>query len=222
MTKVYLVRHCEALGNVKQIFQGTTDMDITELGKQQLDELKKRFDNVYLDRVISSPLIRTKKTAEAIIGDKNLPLETDDGLIEINGGVIEGKPFAESYKKYPELLDIWANRPHEFAPEGGESYKETYERIWKTIKRIATDNKGKTIACATHGGVTRCIICRLLYNDISQLINTPYFANTAVSLIEFDDELNPKLVFYNDYSHLPPEIVNRLSRIVVNVEEDVK
>ena len=36
MTEIYLVRHCEAMGNVKRLFQGSTDLDISETGEKQL------------------------------------------------------------------------------------------------------------------------------------------------------------------------------------------
>ncbi len=219
MTKIYLVRHCEALGNIQHIFQGRIDLDITELGAKQLDFLKKRFDDIKLDHIYSSPLLRTQKTAKAIIGDKNLPLEIDEGLIEINGGFLEGKPFSETFGVMPELLDIWINHPQDFAPEGGDKMTDSYERIWKTVKELAAKNKGKTIACATHGGVLRCLNCRLLNGDIEKLVDTPWAGNTAVSLIEFDDELNPKLIFFNDTSHLPEEFQNKKSKISSFLEE---
>ena len=46
MTKIYFVRHCEAMGNVMHIFQGVSDFDISEIGKKQLEFLKKKFDNI--------------------------------------------------------------------------------------------------------------------------------------------------------------------------------
>ena len=63
MTSIYIVRHCEALGNVMRIFQGLTDLDISENGAKQLEYLKERFSGIQLDKVYSSPLIRTRKTA---------------------------------------------------------------------------------------------------------------------------------------------------------------
>ena len=43
MTYIYLVRHCEAMGNHKRLFQGSTDCDISEIGAKQLQYLKERF-----------------------------------------------------------------------------------------------------------------------------------------------------------------------------------
>ena len=92
--------------------------------------------------------------------------------------------------------------------------RDAYERIWNTVKKIAEENAGKTVACATHGGVTRCLLCRLLKGDITKLSAMPWSENTAVSLIEFSDELKPTLIFYNDVTHLPENmrpVRNRLS-----------
>lgn len=208
MTQIYIVRHCEAEGNVKRMFQGLTDLDITELGAKQLKALEERFDGIHIDRVISSPLIRTRKTAKAIIGNKALELEIDDDLIELDGGVIEGMTFDEIYAQYPDFKDMWENHPEDFAPENGETMLHAYERIWNTVLKIAKENKDKTVACATHGGVVRCLICKLLKNDINKLSELSFAGNTAITLIEFDDEFNYTLKLCNDTSHLTSELIN--------------
>ena len=56
MTKMYIIRHCEAMGNVLRVFQGSSDLDISELGKVQLKYLEERFNAIPLDRIYSSPL----------------------------------------------------------------------------------------------------------------------------------------------------------------------
>ena len=83
----------------------------------------------------------------------------------------------------------------------------------KSAQKIAKENKGKTVACATHGGVLRCLSCRILHNDITKLKDVPWHENTAVSLIRFDDDFNPEFIIFNDNSHLPEEFVNRKSRL---------
>ncbi len=213
MTEIYLVRHCEAMGNVKRLFQGSTDLDISETGEKQLEYLKRRFANIPLDKVYTSPLIRAYKTALAVIGDKGLTPIKCDGLREMGGGIVEGKPFTEAFGENPELAEIWDKHPQDFAPEGGEPMNDAYERIWSTIKEIAADNCGKTVACASHGGVIRCLLCRLLYGDISHLAEMGWSDNTAVTLLRFSGEEMPEVVFYNDASHLPPELIPKRSRL---------
>ena len=48
---------------------------------------------------------------------------------------------------------------------------------------------------------------------LNKLKEVNWCENTAVSLIEFDDDMNANVVFWNDYSHLPEEFVNRKSRL---------
>ena len=213
MTEIYMVRHCEAMGNVKRLFQGSSDFDISEIGAKQLEYLKNRFKNIKLDKVYTSPLIRARKTALAVIGERNLEPIDEKGLIELDGGIVEGKPFIETFNSIPGLADTWDNHPEDFAPEGGEKMRDAYERIWNTVKKIAAENKGKAVACTTHGGVTRCLLCRLLKGDIKKLSEMPWSENTAVTLIRFDDSLNPEVVFYNDTTHLPEELIPKRSRL---------
>lgn len=213
MTEIYMVRHCEAMGNVKRLFQGSSDFDISETGAKQLEYLKTRFKDITLDGVYTSPLIRARKTALAVIGDRNLKPIDEKGLIELDGGIVEGKPFIETFNSIPGLADTWDNHPEDFAPEGGEKMRDAYERIWNTVKKIAAENAGKTVACTTHGGVTRCLLCRLLKGDITKLSEMPWSENTAVSLIRFDENLIPEVVFCNDTSHLPEGLIPKRSRL---------
>ncbi len=218
MTEIYLVRHCEAMGNKMRIFQGTTDCDISETGAVQLGFLKERFKNIHLDAVYSSPLIRTVKTAQAIIGDKNLNVIKHKGLIELDGGVVEGRPFAEAFNEIEGLAEIWNNHPQDFAPQNGEPMREAYERIWNSVCEIARENKGKSVGIATHGGVSRCLCCRMLYNDINRLSEVPWCENTAVTKLCFDDDMNVTMEYMNDHSHVPDEYMPKRSRIVSKVE----
>ena len=206
-----------------RIFQGSTDLDITENGAKQLEYLKKRFENIHIDKIYSSPLIRAQKTALAIKGDKEVEIVLLTELAELHGGVVEGRKFAEAFASIPGLADAWDNHPQDFAPPEGESMRHAYERIWDAIKYIIENNSGKTIACASHGGLTRCLTCRLMKNDINELKNIPWSENTAVMLLEADDNMNITLKFYNDVSHLPKELVpDTRSRLSAAYKEEAK
>lgn len=217
MTYIYLIRHCEAMGNQKRLFQGSTDCDISETGKKQLEYLAERFDNIKLDAVFSSPLIRAQKTAHAIADSKSLAVNTRQDLVEIHGGVVEGRPFQEAFNAIAGLADTWNNHPQDFAPQGGEPMRHGYERIYSEILELARQNSGETIAVTTHGGVLRCLLCRVFYNDIERLKDVPWCENTAVTLIKIDDENNIGVEFFNDYSHVPDCYMPKRSRIVSKI-----
>lgn len=222
MTEIYLVRHCEAMGNAKRLFQGSTDCDISEMGKIQLGFLEKRFEKIQLDAIYSSPLKRAFKTAQAINGTKNIEIKIDEGLREICGGIYEGKPFRETFLAVPGLADIWNNHPQNFAPPEGEPMREAYERIFATLSEIIKQNPNKTVACASHGGIIRCLMCRLMFNDIERLSEVPWSENTAVTLLRADENMNFEIVFYNDHSHVPDIYMPKRNRIVDFVAEEDK
>ena len=216
MVTVYLVRHCEAMGNVLGVFQGTTDLDISETGATQLEFLGKRFKNVHIDKVYSSPLLRAYKTAEAIAKPKGLEVIVDQGLIEINGGIIEGMKLIDIFENYPELEYAWCHEFHNFAPENGEAIKDTYVRVWDAVKRIISENDGKTIVISSHGGVLRTLICRLVSGDLERINEIPFSDNTAVSKIIFKDINTWECEYINDASHVPEKYLPKKNKIIVS------
>lgn len=213
MTKIYVVRHCEAEGNDKRLFQGSTDCDITETGKKQLALLGKRFADIELDKIYTSPLIRARKTALAVRGNRDIPITVNPDLTEVHGGIVEGKPFMETIRSIPGLAEIWNEHPQDFAPEGGEPMREVYERIWRAVIKAVLENKDKAVALATHGGAIRCLNCRLNYGTVERLKDVPWCENTGITLIDFDDDLTPRVKFTNDTSHLPEELLPKHSRM---------
>ena len=111
LTTIYLVRHCEAMGNINRIFQGHTDEEISDNGRLQLEKLAERFRDIHLDALYSSPLKRAYRTAEAVNRYHQLPIHTDERLIEINGGHWEEKPWEALPELYPDEWAAWSCRP---------------------------------------------------------------------------------------------------------------
>ena len=75
-TRLILVRHCEAEGNFRRLFQGSTDAPVSEKGRVQLDLLSVRCRNMAIDRIYTSPLRRARMCGKtrriSSIGPKKL------------------------------------------------------------------------------------------------------------------------------------------------------
>ena len=69
MTKIYLIRHAEAEGNLYRRIQGHWDGSITPLGLQQIDALAQRFRREHIDALYCSDLSRAKQLAQASLAD---------------------------------------------------------------------------------------------------------------------------------------------------------
>lgn len=206
VTTVYLVRHAEAEGNVNETFQGRVDTEVTEKGMRQLDCLAERFRDIPIQVLYASPLKRTRVTAAAVNRYHQLPVQYMDELMEINGGVWEGKPWADLPRLYPESYRLWQEQMHLFHVQGGESMQQVFDRMRQAVCGIAAKHPGKTIAVVSHGCAIRNFLCYAAGEDISHLDQVGWADNTAVSKVEFDASGHCRLIFKNDASHLPPEL----------------
>ncbi|MBP5303590.1 MAG: histidine phosphatase family protein [Clostridia bacterium] len=204
-TTIYLVRHCEATGNVQRICHGITDSDITDNGRSQLECLTKRFEDVALDCVYSSHLFRAQETARAIIRNKEIPHHVDERLSEIHVGEWENIPWKDLPALYPEQSENWSYHPEKFAAPKGESMVQMYSRMKDALNTIIKSHEGKTIAVVSHGCAVRNALCWAHGWDVSQLSDVSWGDNTSVSKIEVDEE-GVHLVFENDCSHLSEDL----------------
>lgn len=213
MTEIYIVRHCEAMGNQNRIFQGISDCDVTELGKKQLSCVAERFKDIKLDAIYSSPLKRAFKTAEAVNKYHKLPIKINNKLIEIDGGEIEGISWVDFPETRPELEYNWSVEPHKFHAKDGEPMTSVYKRSWEAVMEILSENEGKTVALASHGCTIRNIMCHAQGKPIEELYTVNWADNTGVFLLRFEDGELPEILLFNDTSHLPEGCLPKRSRI---------
>ena len=210
MTKVYLIRHAEAEGNLYRRIQGWYDGLITENGYLQIRVLQERFRDISIDAVYSSDLFRTRTTAGAVYKPKNLPLFTDVALREIHMGWWEDRPWAEIRRADGEEFSRFRRASPDFRVSGGESFDELRQRVGGELRKLAMRHDGQTIAVFSHGTAIRNALTWLEGKPVEGCLDRPHGDNTAVSLLEFHGD-SFRIVFENDNSHLP-ETVSTLHR----------
>lgn len=204
MTRLILVRHCEAEGNTKGVLQGRTDSDVSGNSAVQLELVSLRLRNEPIAAIYSSPLRRAYKTARAIDKYHRLPILVDDRLAEIDVGVWEGLTWDEIERQNPRMLRVWKESPGEFRAEGGESMRDVYDRMWAAGLDIVRANEGRTVCAVSHGCAIRNFLCRALGRPVGEVNSVGWCDNTGVSVVDFDGALRPRVVKMNDASHLPP------------------
>lgn len=111
MTTIYLIRHAEAEGNIFRRAHGWYDSSVTRNGLRQIEALKKRFENVPVDAVYASDLIRTCTTAGAVYRPKGLALHREPRFREVGMGVWEDVPFGQLAYDEPEKLLLFTQLP---------------------------------------------------------------------------------------------------------------
>jgi probable phosphoglycerate mutase len=202
MTKIYLIRHGEAEGNLYRRAQGQYDSNITALGRRQITALAERFRTVPVDAVWSSDLCRAQSTAAAILKyHPNLTLHTTSRLREVDVGVWEDVPWGSIHRSYPQELDYFTYDPARWSVPEAESYEALVERFRQTVLELAQQYDGQTVAVVAHGLGIRALLCDLLGVTSENIATLPYGDNTSVSLLEVEQG-QVTVRWYNDNSHL--------------------
>lgn len=207
MTEIYLVRHVEAMGNVRRVFQGHTDEPPSPLGEKQLAALSEYFKDIHLDAAYHSPLIRTTRTAQACVGERDVPLIPEEGLIEIFAGEFENRTWEELRRLYPEYMRHWGPDYQNFQAPGGESFRRVYERAVSTVGRIARAHDGQTVLMASHGGFSRAFLTYVKYGDIERLSEDDWVKNGSVTRIIYNGG-KYSIAEYDYRDFMPEEIQN--------------
>ena len=204
-TKLYLVRHAEAEGNLYRRIHGQYDSLVTDNGYRQIAALAHRFTDIPVDAVYSSDLFRTCTTAQAIYRPKGLTLAARRDLREVSMGVWEDRTWGEVARTDAGQLGFFNATDARWQVEGGETFQILRERISGALRQTAGSHPGQTVAVVCHGTAIRNALAVFRGLSIAESANLPHRDNTAVSLLEFRGE-EVRVVFHDDASHLPEEI----------------
>lgn len=148
---LYLIRHGETDWNIEKRMQGQIDVNLNMNGVDQAKVLGQKLKDGYdVKRLYSSPLTRAYQTGR-IAGDiLDLDCEKRDELMEFNFGEWQGLTYDEIEKRYPRDWHNWKNFSHLVKINGGETFREGYNRISRAIDEIVKSNDENT-AIVTHG-----------------------------------------------------------------------
>lgn len=207
-TKIYMVRHGETSGNRRGTFVGSTDLPLSERGVLQAEALGRGMAGVRIDRIWSSPYIRTKMTAEGLRGGRDIPIMIDPGLREICCGSWEGLGPDEIEARWPGQLNLWGNRPDELHIEGGDSFFEVRDRAFDAFCRVLRAERGNDIAIVSHMLASQLIMTRLLGVPVRDVWQMVRLENTAVTTLRVYNDGRFFVDGWADVSHLPDELRN--------------
>ena len=186
-TNIYIIRHGQSQGNLKDWFVGHSDIELTELGLQQAEMTADFLDGISVDAIYSSDLSRAIHTAQATAKRKNLPVITDPGLREIFGGKWECQEFLNLGTCDRDAFQIWLHDFGNAVCPDGESVLEVQKRVYDTVEGLAKENAGKTICIFSHGVAIRVLTAKWMGLSTKQLHHHPYASNASVTHATYED-----------------------------------
>ncbi len=163
-----LVRHGQSEWNLKNLFTGWKDPDLTEQGIAEAREAgrKLKAQGLTFDIAFTSVLKRAQHTLDltlAEIDQTDLPVKEHMALNERDYGDLSGLNKDDARKKWgEEQVHIW-RRSYAVAPPGGESLRDTGARVWPYYIHTIQPHvmRGERVLISAHGNSLRALIMAL-------------------------------------------------------------
>ncbi len=167
-----LLRHGQTPLSAERRFAGSGDIDLTELGAQQAraaaQRLARRCGDAAIGAIVTSPLLRTRRTAAEAARATGAPLRVEADLRETDFGAWEGLTFAEAEQKWPAEMAAWLGDA-DTAPPGGESFTEVDRRVMAALDRLLTRYPGATVLVVSHVTPIKTLVRRALLAPVEAL-----------------------------------------------------
>jgi probable phosphoglycerate mutase len=189
-TTLVLVRHGVTAHTVGKLFSGglaSSNPPLNDTGREQaratgewLAPLSGTFD-----ALVSSPVRRTRETAEILAQFFDLRIEEEPGIAEMEFGTWDGLSFTEVHEKFPDEISSWLG-DLESAPHGGESFRAVEKRVLEGRDRILASYPGQTVVAVSHVTPIKTLVADALGAPLDALYRME-LAPASVTVISYFD-----------------------------------
>jgi len=196
--QLILIRHGETLWNKEGRVQGVTDVELSEVGREQARRLALSLKDHSIRAIHASPLKRAFQTAETINRYHAIPIETHAGLVEMNQGDFEGMTYKELRAAAKDFLGKWISDPASVTMPNGESFEQVQARAWGAIEPIVV--KGENAIVVSHNFTIAALLCKIRNISLSEFRST-CVDTASKTVIDFRDG-GAFIELMNDRQHL--------------------
>ncbi len=159
--QVVLWRHGRTAWNVAGRVQGSSDIPLDDVGRQQARDAAEQLALLRPTRIISSDLSRALATAETLGALLGVEVETDPRFREMSFGVREGLTWQQAFDQYPEQMGAWVKGDETQIP-GSETHQMAGERFAACLADKLAERDDAVTVVVAHGGVLRAGTCQFL------------------------------------------------------------
>ena len=160
-----LVRHGQSEWNLKNLFTGWRDIDLSEQGitEARAAGRKLKAQGLRFDIAFTSALVRAQRTLDIMLdelGQRGIPVKKDQALNERDYGDLVGLNKDDARKRWgEEQVHIW-RRSYDVAPPGGESLRDTAARVlpYYIQEILPCVLQGKRVLVSAHGNSLRALV----------------------------------------------------------------
>jgi len=167
MTRIILVRHGRTPWNKDKIFRGSRDIPLDEVGREEAGLLAEWLKDETIHAACTSPLSRSRDTAEAVARHHGVKVVDHSGLSDLVYGDWEGVPLAEVKVKFADLYRQWETAPHTVRFPGGETLDELRTRSLAAVDEVVRRHPDQVVLLSAHRAVNKVLIAAFIGLDNS-------------------------------------------------------
>ena len=192
-----LLRHGETPLSAERKFAGRGDFPLTAAGMRQAEAAAQRLAaRGGIDEIVTSPLQRTLRTAEAVAAATGAPVRVEDAWIETDFGEWEGLSYAEAMERWPAEMTAWLGNTA-LAPPGGESFTATTRRVLAALDRLRARRSSGTVVVVSHVSPIKTVLrhallappaaLRRMHLDVACLSEVDWYADGPAVVRSLND-----------------------------------
>jgi len=165
-TTLILVRHGVTAHTLEKRFSGglaSANPGLSDEGRDQVRATAEWLSPLAesVDAVITSPVRRTRESAEILGEVLGHAVEVEPGFAEMEFGTWDGLTFAEVAERHKDDLDAWLGSL-DIAPGGGESFRQVEERVLAGLDRVLRERPGQTVVVVSHVTPIKTLVTHVL------------------------------------------------------------
>ncbi len=201
--ELFIVRHGETLWNKGRRLQGSTDICLSDKGRELAVKTGQALKNTAIDMIYSSPLSRAYETACLIRGDRDIEIKTDERLKEICFGDMEGRVMDELSSDPQSSFRFFFDEPEKYVPDkNGESLQHLCERTAEFMEQviIPQSDTAERIMIVGHGAMNKSIMCYIKKHGTDKFWSGGLQKNCNVIIVRYSEGkfevLEEEKIFY--------------------------
>lgn len=161
-TTLWLSRHGQTVWHAENRYAGTSDVNLTDVGREQATALAGWADRHRPDAFYSSPVRRALETAAPVAAVLGMAPTVEEDLREVHFGIAEGLTIKDLRTRHPAAAARFESDPIAGSFPDAEAPADAADRGVSALRRIAARHAGGSVLVVAHNTLIRLALCSLL------------------------------------------------------------
>jgi probable phosphoglycerate mutase len=192
VTTLVLVRHGATELTASKRFSGglaSSNPGLTDEGRAQVREVAEWLSPIgeAVDVVVTSPVRRTRESAEILAERLEVPLREEPGFAEMEFGTWDGMTFEEVQQQRADEITSWLGSLDVAPGGGGESFRDVEKRVLDGLSRVLEEHAGETVVVVSHVTPIKVLVAHAVEAPLESLFRME-LSTASVSVVSFFGE----------------------------------